>query len=62
MLVCDTGVLLAAGNVNDHAHHACLKLLRQASTSLNTLDQRHFNVVRPVHVQSFTLLPGATTF
>jgi uncharacterized protein len=138
MLVCDTGVLLAAGNVKDRAHHACLKLLRQAEgpllvpspvlgeigyllqsrvgpqaevtflksfggdgfhiaevegqdiqrmaglvetyvdlplgivdaaviaiaerlqlTEIATLDQRHFNVVRPVHVQAFTLLPGA---
>jgi hypothetical protein len=27
--LCDTGVLLAAGNVKDHAHQACL-LLRHA--------------------------------
>ncbi len=30
MLLCDTGVLLAAGNVKDHAHDACLALLRSA--------------------------------
>ncbi len=30
MVLCDTGVLLAAGNVKDHAHHACLRLLRHA--------------------------------
>jgi predicted nucleic acid-binding protein len=24
MLLCDTGVLLAAGNVKDHHHAACL--------------------------------------
>jgi uncharacterized protein len=34
MLLCDTGVLLAAGNVKDHAHQACLKLLRQAQGPL----------------------------
>ena len=28
MLLCDTGVLLAAGNVRDHHHAACLALLR----------------------------------
>jgi len=34
MLLCDTGVLLAAGNVEDQAHQACLKLLRQAEGPL----------------------------
>lgn len=34
MLLCDTGVLLAAGNVKDHAHHASLKLLRTAEGPL----------------------------
>ena len=34
MLLCDTGVLLAAGNVKDHHHHACLRLLRQADGPL----------------------------
>ncbi|MEU4544881.1 type II toxin-antitoxin system VapC family toxin [Nonomuraea dietziae] len=34
MLLCDTGVLLAAGNVKDEHHHACLKLLRQAGGPL----------------------------
>lgn len=34
MLLCDTGVLLAAGNVKDHAHKACLSLLRQADGPL----------------------------
>jgi len=34
MPLCDTGVLLAAGNVKDHAHRACLKLLRQAQGPL----------------------------
>ncbi|MDQ2813086.1 MAG: PIN domain-containing protein [Actinomycetota bacterium] len=34
MLLCDTGVLLAAGNVKDHAHRACLNLLRQAEGPL----------------------------
>jgi predicted nucleic acid-binding protein len=28
MLLCDTGVLLAAGNVRDHHHAACLELMR----------------------------------
>jgi uncharacterized protein len=28
-------------------------------TEIATLDQRHFNVVRPVHVQAFILLPEA---
>jgi len=30
MLLCDTGVLLAAGNVKDHHHAACLTLMRAA--------------------------------
>ena len=34
MLLCDTGVLLAAGNVKDQAHHACLGLLRTAEGPL----------------------------
>jgi hypothetical protein len=34
MLLCDTGVLLAAGNVKDQAHQACLKLLRHAEGPL----------------------------
>lgn len=34
MLLCDTGVLLAAGNVKDQAHAACLRLLRQAEGPL----------------------------
>ena len=137
MLLCDTGVLLAAGNVKDHAHQACLRLLRHAEgpllvpspvlgeigyllrprvgpqaevtflrssggdgfkvaelqgtdsgrmaelaetyldlppgiagaavaaiaerlrlTEIATLDHRHFTVIRPRHVQAFTLLPG----
>jgi len=33
-MLCDTGVLLAAGNVKDQAHQACLKLLRQAEGPL----------------------------
>ena len=34
MLLCDTGVLLAAGNIKDQAHAACLRLLRQAEGPL----------------------------
>jgi uncharacterized protein len=34
MLLCDTGVLLAAGNVKDQAHQTCLRLLRQAEGPL----------------------------
>ena len=34
MLLCDTGVLLAAGNVRDHHHAACLALLRSAEGPL----------------------------
>jgi uncharacterized protein len=34
MLLCDTGVLLAAGNSKDHAHRACVRLLRQAEAPL----------------------------
>jgi uncharacterized protein len=34
MLLCDTGVLLAAGNVKDQAHRACVELLRQAEGPL----------------------------
>lgn len=34
MLLCDTGVLLAAGNVKDHAHEACLALLSSAEGPL----------------------------
>jgi uncharacterized protein len=137
VLLCDTGVLLAAGNIKDHAHLSCVKLLREAEgpllvpapvlgeigyllqsrvgphaeviflrsfggdgfhvaeledddiermaelvetyvdlplgivdaavitiaerlklTEVATLDHRHFNVVRPRHAETFTLLPG----
>jgi predicted nucleic acid-binding protein len=34
VLLCDTGVLLAAGNAKDEHHQACLKLLRQAEGPL----------------------------
>ena len=34
MLLCDTGVLLAAGNIKDQAHPACVRLLRQAEGPL----------------------------
>jgi len=34
MLLCDTGVLLAAGNSKDQAHRACVRLLRQAEGPL----------------------------
>lgn len=34
MLLCDTGVILAAGNSKDHAHQACVRLLRQAEGPL----------------------------
>ena len=34
VLLCDTGVLLAAGNVKDHARQACLRLLRHADGPL----------------------------
>ncbi|MBF6544778.1 type II toxin-antitoxin system VapC family toxin [Nocardia brasiliensis] len=34
MLLCDTGVLLAAGNTKDHHHTPCLELLRRATGPL----------------------------
>jgi uncharacterized protein len=34
MLLCDTGVLLAAGNIKDQAHPACVRLLRQTEGPL----------------------------
>jgi predicted nucleic acid-binding protein len=34
MLLCDTGVLLAAGNIKDQAHTACVRLLRRADGPL----------------------------
>ncbi|MGO9782139.1 MAG: type II toxin-antitoxin system VapC family toxin [Streptosporangiaceae bacterium] len=34
MLLCDTGVLLAAGNVKDHHHAACLAQMRAAEGPL----------------------------
>ncbi len=34
MLLCDTGVLLAAGNIKDQAHRACVRLLREAEGPL----------------------------
>jgi predicted nucleic acid-binding protein len=30
-------------------------------TEIATLDHRHFNIVRPNHVQASTLLPGSQT-
>jgi predicted nucleic acid-binding protein len=34
MLLCDTGVLLAAGNTKDQAHRPCVRLLRGAKGPL----------------------------
>ncbi|ASF12443.1 putative ribonuclease VapC [Nocardia brasiliensis NBRC 14402] len=34
MLLCDTGVLLAAGNIKDRHHKPCLELLRHATGPL----------------------------
>jgi uncharacterized protein len=34
MLLCDTGVLLAAGNIKDQVHAACVRLLRRADGPL----------------------------
>jgi uncharacterized protein len=34
MLLCDTGVLRAAGNIKNQAHAACLRLMRQADGPL----------------------------
>jgi uncharacterized protein len=34
MLLCDTGVLLAAGNIKDQSHRACVALLRGAQGPL----------------------------
>ncbi len=34
MLLCDTGVLLAAGNIKDHDHRRCVRLLREAEGPL----------------------------
>jgi uncharacterized protein len=48
MLLCDTGVLLAAGNLKDHAHQACLKLLRQAQGPLLRQAQGPLLVPSPV--------------
>ena len=48
MLLCDTGVLLAAGNVKDHAHQACLRLLRHAEGPLLVPSPVLGEVVRPL--------------
>ena len=40
MLLCDTGVLLAAGNVKDQAHQACLRLLRQAEGGMRLVSEQ----------------------
>jgi predicted nucleic acid-binding protein len=38
MLLCDTGVLLAPGNIKDQAHRACVRLLREAEGPLMPTD------------------------
>jgi predicted nucleic acid-binding protein len=38
MLLCDTGILLAAGNVKDQAHQACVGLLRHCLVELRGLE------------------------
>jgi hypothetical protein len=73
VLLCDTGILLAAGNVKDHAElvetyldlplgivDAAVAAIaeRLGLAEIATLDHRHFTVIRPRHVQAFTLLPG----
>lgn len=69
MLV-DTGPLVAAANRHDTHHQACVQALTTARpprlvpglviaeiTELASLDRRHLNIVRPRHVQAFTLFP-----
>ncbi len=34
VLLCDTGVLLAAGNIKDQTHRSCVRLLREAEGPL----------------------------
>ena len=66
MVLVDTGPLVAAANRNDTHHRASTEALAAAPsprlvpgniTELVTLDQRHFNVVRPRHVEALTLTP-----
>jgi uncharacterized protein len=53
MLIVDTGVLVAAA---DRSGLIALAE-RHAQSVIATLDHRHFSVVRPEHIDAFTLLP-----
>jgi predicted nucleic acid-binding protein len=67
VLIVDAGPLYAAAAAKDKNHAVCDELLAKAAGPLvvphlvvgeiATLDHRHFSVVRPRHVSSFTLLP-----
>jgi predicted nucleic acid-binding protein len=68
VLIVDAGPLYAAADTSDNNHIVCDELLNSAkgpllvperhrATEIATLDRRHFSVVRPGHVPSFTLLP-----
>jgi uncharacterized protein len=64
VLLCDTGVLLAAGNVADLplgiVDAAVVAIAERLQlTEIATLDHRHFTVVRPRHTAAFVLLPGS---
>ncbi|WP_202806703.1 hypothetical protein [Kribbella catacumbae] len=66
----DTGALVAAVLSADGDHRACVDLFASAhlggeqlvvpsfvAREIATLDRRDFRVVRPRHVDAFTLLP-----
>ncbi len=55
MILCDSGPLIAVAVRDDAHYNECTALI--TGLRLATLDQRHFRVVRPSHVDALTLLP-----
>jgi hypothetical protein len=59
VIVVDTGPLVAAVLSNDADHRACVDLFASIHPSREQMvvSRRHLSVVRPRHVDAFTLLP-----
>jgi hypothetical protein len=56
MLLCDTGDLLAAGNVRDHHHAACRPLMRAAGFHVAEVEEGDISRIAEL-VEQYVNLP-----